>query len=99
MSGNTSGAVVYTLKHPLELAGKDGTVAERITELTLQRLKGRDMRLMDGAKGQGAVMMALLARSANLPPSTVDELDGQDATDAGVIVMGFLGPIPPTGAT
>lgn len=99
MSGIASGAVVYTLKHPLDLLDKGGAVVECITELTLQRLKGRDIRLIDGAKGQGAVMLAMLARSANLPPGTVDELDGQDATDAGVIVMGFLEATPPTGAT
>lgn len=94
-----SAPVIYKLKHPVELKGGDGVVLERITELSLNRLKGRDMKLIDGAKGQGAVMLLLLSRSAALPPSTVDELDAEDATDAGVIVMGFIGGALPTGAT
>lgn len=91
--------VIYPLKHPVQLTAGDGTVTERITELRLSRLKGRDMRVIDGAKGQGAVLMTLLGRSAALPPSTVDELDAEDAADAGVIVMGFIGGALPTGAT
>jgi len=92
-------AVTYTLKHPVELKRADGTVLETITELQLSRLKGRDLKAIDAGKGQGAVMLALLARSAALPPSTIDELDAEDATEAGVIVMGFIGGALPTGAT
>lgn len=96
----SDGRINYPLKHPVELKNKEGQVVETITELNLRRLKGRDMRqAIDGAKGQGAMTLALLARSAGLPPSTIDELDGEDITAAGAIVADFLGGSLPTGET
>ena len=89
---------VYTLQHPLALRDTSGAVVETITTLQQRRLKGRDMRALDAAKGGGSIVLALLAASAGLPPSTVDQLDAADVTAAGEVVAGFLGGSLPTGA-
>lgn len=91
--------VVYKLKHPVELRNAQGEVVEKLLELQLRRLKGRDMRALDKAAGNGSALLALVSVSASLPPSTVDQLDGEDVTDAGAIVAGFLGGSLPTGET
>jgi len=93
-----SAPLQYTLKHPLELRNADGAVIETITVLVLRRLKGRDLKAMDGAKGQGSMVLALIAASAGVPPSTVDQLDAEDVTAAGEVVADFLGGSLPTGA-
>lgn len=94
-----SAPITYKLKWPVELLGTDGAVVERIEQLTLRRLRGRDMKALDAAKGNGSAMLALLAASAQLPPSTVEQMDAEDVTDAGGLVAGFLGGFLPTGAT
>lgn len=92
-----SAPIQYTLKHPLELRNASGEVIQTITELSLRRLKGRDLKALDGAKGQGTMILALIAASAQLPPTTVDLLDGEDVTAAGEVVADFLGGSRPTG--
>ena len=93
-----SAPIVYRLKHPVVLRSADGAVVQQLEELTLRRLKGRDMRKLDGAAGNGSALLALLAASADLPPSTADQLDAEDVTEAGTVVAGFLGGSLPTGA-
>lgn len=92
-----SGSTLYTLRHPVQLKTKDGELLETITSVRLRRLKGRDMRALDQAKGNGSTLLLLIAKSADLPPSTVDEFDGEDVTELGTIVSGFLGGTLPTG--
>lgn len=92
-----SSPVVYTLRQPLELRDAAGALVETVTELALHRLRGRDMRALDNAKGNGSALLALLAASSRLPPSTVDLMDAEDVTAAGAIVAGFLGGALPTG--
>lgn len=87
----------YTLRHPLEVRDAAGNVTETITELKLRRLKGRDLRALDGARGQGSMTLALISASAAMPPSQVDLLDAEDITLAGEVVAGFLGGSLPTG--
>lgn len=89
---------VYFLRHPVLLKDAAGAVVETLTELELRRLKGRDMRALDGAKGGGSIILSLLAASAGLPPSTIDQLDAEDVSAAGEVVAGFLGGSLPTGA-
>lgn len=98
MNAPASTPITYTLKHPVELRTASGEVTQTLTSLTLRRLKGRDMRKLDGASGNGSALLALLAASADLPPSTADQLDAEDVTDAGAVVAGFLGGSLPTGA-
>lgn len=87
----------YTLKHQVVLRNSSGEVVETITELQLRRLKAKELRALDNAKGNGSMLLTMLGLSAGLPPSAVDELDAEDAADAGTIVAGFLGGSLPTG--
>lgn len=89
----------YRLVHPLDLKNSAGEVVESIRTLQLRRLSGRDMRALDNAKGNGSMLLTLVSKSSGLPPSTVDEMDAEDVTNAGAIVAGFLGGSLPTGAT
>ncbi len=98
MSDNKPATRSYALKHPVQLRTRDGEVVETITTLELRRLKAKELRALDNAKGNGSVLLTMLGLSAGLPPSTVDELDAEDAADAGTIVAGFLGGSLPTGA-
>lgn len=87
------------LIHPVDLKNVDGDVVERITEVTLRRLKGRDLKTLDTVKGSGSMVLRLIAVSAGLPPSTVEEFDVEDITALGEVVTGFIGGALPTGAT
>lgn len=95
------GPVVYPLLYPVELRRADGSVAETITELTLHRLKGGDARRVMNArdKGTGEFIAALVGASARIPPSTFEQLDGEDITAAMEIAGTFLGSAPPTSKT
>ncbi len=88
----------YTLKYPVELRNTVGDVVETITTLQLRRLKARELRALDNCKGNGSILLMMLGVSAGLPPSTVDELDAEDAAEAGTIVADFLGGSLTTGA-
>lgn len=88
---------VLTLKHPVEIKNTEGTVLETITELRFKRLKGKQMRVVDAAKGEMGMTLALMSASAGVPPSTVDLMDGEDIAAAGEIISDFLGQSPPTG--
>lgn len=93
--------ITVTLKYPVELKGTDGSTIEKIEALTLRRLKGKDMRAIANAtaKGHGEGLAALICRSAQIPPSTFDELDGADVTELGVVAADFIGGALPTGVT
>lgn len=92
------GVLEYVLKHPVELRNTAGDVVETITTLKLRRLKARELRELDNCKGNGSILLMMLGVSAGLPPTTVDELDAEDAADAGTVVAGFLGGSLTTGA-
>ena len=90
---------VYELKHVVELKDKAGDIVERITEVTLRRLTGADLKAIANAadKGKGDAMLLLVSRCASLPTSTVDQLDAQDVQAIGEIAAGFIGGALPTG--
>lgn len=94
-----SDPIVYQLKHPIELRGKDGTALEKITSLSLNRPKGKHLKATDRVQGDAAKTLALIAACAEIPPSTADELDGEDVATLGEMVEGFLGARRATGAT
>ncbi len=94
-----SNAIEYELKHPVELRAKDGTLIEEIRTLTLKRPKGKHLKATDRVVGDAAKTLALIAACADIPPSTADELDGEDVTALGEMVEGFLGARQRTGAT
>lgn len=93
--------VTLVLRHPVELKQADGTVLERITELTLRRLRGGDVRRLMNAKdkGTGDFTQALVCAAAGIPPSTFDQLDGEDVVAAAEAAGGFLGSGPATPRT
>jgi len=90
---------VYPLKHAVELRNREGEVIEKITELPLRRLKGKDLKDISNAvpKGHGEAMAVLICRCASIPPSTFDQLDAEDVTAIGEIATGFIGGALPTG--
>lgn len=87
--------VPYTLVHPLTLRDKDGNETGQISELQLRRLNGKDMEALDQAKGPGSSLLVLVARSADKPLAVIRLMDGEDITNAGAIVSGFLGGATP----
>lgn len=95
-----STAQTYQLKYPVELKNTQGEVTDTLKEITLDRLNGKAMREIANAraKGEGDMMAVLVSKSAKLPPSTVDQLDAEDFTEAASIASGFIGGVQPTGA-
>ncbi len=94
--------VVYPLKHPIEIKARDSEkVIETITEVTLNRPKGKHLRRLEKFKGEMTQTFALLADLTNLPPAAIDELDGEDFVILGEMIEGFFGksPRPATGGT
>jgi len=89
---------VYTLKHPFDLVRADGSVAESITELRFNRLKGGAARQALNArdKGTGEFVAVLVCASAAIPPSTFEKLDAEDVFGAMEIATGFFGIALPT---
>lgn len=91
--------VTYQLKHPVtfKLKGPDGERDETLTELTLLRLKGKDMR--GAPENEADLGLHLIQRSAGLTAMQVDELDLEDITELGELITGFTPPGAPIGKT
>lgn len=82
----------YQLLHPIEVRSKEGDVVQRIEQLELKKPKGRHLKAMDRADGEVAKMLALIASCAGVPPSAMDDLDGEDFAALGeVIEKDFFG--------
>lgn len=94
-----SKVTTHPLKFPVELRNTEGEVIDKITELQLRRLNGKDMRAIANAtaKGNGEVMAVLVCRCASIPPSTFDLLDAEDIAAVGEVAQGFIGGALPTG--
>lgn len=94
-------AVTVKLKYPVELKRADGSVAETISALEMNRLKGGAARRALNAKdkGTGEFIAALVCASAGIPPSTFDLLDAEDITAAAEVAGNFLGTALPTSKT
>lgn len=92
---------VYPLKFPVELKNAAGEVTDTIVSVTMNRLKGKDMRDIANAtaKGPGDAMAVLVCRSGGIPPSTFDKLDAEDAADLAMVATDFIGGVLPTGVT
>lgn len=82
----------YPLKHPvtITLRGPDGDRQETISELTLRRVKGKDMRALDGQGGEVAKTLALIAHISGHPLTIVDELDAEDIGGIGDLLQDFF---------
>jgi hypothetical protein len=88
-----SGAVTYTLLHPVELRKLDGEVTDTVREVQLNRLRGGQARRVLNAqpKGPGEFAFVLICESASLPPSTFDKLDAEDVMALMELAAPFLG--------
>lgn len=66
--------VTYTLISPIEFNG------ETVTEITLRRPKGRDMKRATnaGASKPGDAAADMIVNLAEISPQLLDELDGED---------------------
>lgn len=73
------------LQYPIEAHGK------QVTELTLQRPKGKDLRAVDGMK-EVEQTLTLISRLGNIPPSSVADMDVVDIMACGEVIAGFLSP-------
>lgn len=78
----------HELKHPITIGGSD------LLEVTLRRPKARDLRRFDAGSGNIAQSIDLMSDLAELPPSTIDELDAEDFQALSGILSGFLGKSP-----
>ncbi len=92
----------YTLKHPITVVfnkGKDDEREEQILEVTLRRLKGRDLRATDACPGQASMVLLLISKATGLTQAQADDLDLEDVTALGDLVAGFMPPGLLTGKT
>ncbi len=87
-----SAPVTFTLKHPITTTfrGPDGERQEQTIELTLRRLKGKDLRGAPDNEADQA--LHFIAKSSGLTPMQVDELDLEDIAELGEVMAGFTPP-------
>lgn len=71
-------AKTFTLSYPV--TAPDGA---EITELTLRRLKAKEMKVVDPQQADGKIgaVLKFVAVMNNLPNSVMDELDGADVLE------------------
>lgn len=92
----------YKLKHPIvrRLRAHGGEEREEtITEITIRRLKAKDLRVVEKAAGKFSQSLALIGALTGLSPQVVDELDGEDVEGIGEVVGDFFPGRLPTGET
>ena len=85
--------VVYRLQYPIEFG------SETITELSLRRVKGKDIRAVRNTASPASETLDLIGRLSGQPRPVIDELDAIDVEEVGKIVEGFTKSGPPTGDT
>lgn len=77
--------IKISLTYPVEAFG------DEIKELEIKRRPTtKDLKAMDSETGEVAKTAALLAKLAEVPPATVDQMDASDFSKAADIVQGFL---------
>jgi hypothetical protein len=91
----------HTLRYPITQRFRDsgGEREEEITEITLRRMKAKDMRLADKLGGEVSRSLEMIAALSGLPIRVVDELDAFDVEALGEIIAGFTDAGQKTGAT
>lgn len=96
-----SAPAIYPLKHPvtITLRGPDGERQETVSEVTLRRVKGKDLRATDDHSGEIAKTLALLAKITSQPMVVIDELDAEDIAGLGEKLDDFLPASLRTGPT
>lgn len=82
-----------TLKHPIQANG------EQLTAITFQRPLVKHLKVLDQAKGDVARAALLISELGQLPPSAVDQIDGEDFAALSEVIADFFGGSLPTGGT
>lgn len=80
----------YKLKHPIELKNSEGEVVSTITDLTLNRLKGKQARTITATSGI-PLTLEMVAASAGLSRIEADKLDFEDIIGAAEVAVDFFG--------
>lgn len=87
------GSKEIALSSPIKVDG------EEVRTLTLKSPTVADLRVMDEGKGQIDQARRLIAALANVPPSSIDQMSGEDFLKCSHELVGFLGVSQPTGET
>lgn len=77
--------VAHKLAVPITFEGRE------VSEITLRRLKGKDIRDMERHGSDVEKTFFIIGRLASLPPEAVDELDAADFEAVSEIIEGFMG--------
>jgi len=85
-----SGTVIK-LKHAIQVEGIN------ITELTLRRPKLKHLRGINLDQMTGDSIIELISRLADIPPSSTEDIDGEDIEAVSEVIGGFFGPSPAIG--
>jgi nitrate reductase gamma subunit len=92
----------YELKHPIVLRTRvqGGAEAETTTtEVTVRRMKAKDLRMLDTVQGKFTQSLAIIAALTGLSAKAVDEMDGEDIEGLGEIIGDFFPGRQETGET
>lgn len=79
------------LSHPIKVNGEETSV------LNIRRPKARDFREIGNMDKPFDAMLDFAASLADVPPSSIDQLDVDDVPKVIEVVSGFLGKFPETG--
>lgn len=84
---NSDGSVTVDLQFPIKIGG------EEVSQITLRRIKGAQFRQMSLARMQdkGDELLKMIQALADIPPSSIDQLDGVDITELSGVVTDFFG--------
>lgn len=88
-----SEAKIVKLKFPITANG------ETIEALELARPRVKHLKVLDEIKGDVERSVRLISALASIPPSAVEEMDGEDFAAVSEAVAGFFGGVLPTGGT
>ncbi len=80
-----------TLKHLIQVEG------EEVKELTLRRPKLKHLKGINLDQMNGEAIIDLVAKLADIPPSSAEEIDGEDLAAISEVIGGFFGPSRATG--
>lgn len=79
------------LQYPITAHG------ETIDTLELPRPRVKHLKALDEAVGDVEKSVRLISALAGIPPSAVEEMDGEDFAAVSEVVAGFFGGVLPTG--
>lgn len=91
-----------TLKHPITYQADkfEGGGEKTLEEIQIPaRIKAKNLKAMDGAKGEVGKTLALIQSVTGLPQAAVDELDAEDLEIIGEALTAPLSGRPVTGQT